>query len=189
MGTGLSHHSSWRRWAVSALLIALTGILAGHVRAQSLSEREARIAYLYNFAKFVEWPADALPPRAAISFCVLGDHSLGGELENAARGREIAGHRVLVSTVTPDGALRACHLLYVTGLDQKRTSDLLAATTGAPVFTVSDEQRFAERGGVATLVFEGGRPRFAFNVDMAQRAHLVISSRLLALASIIKDKS
>ena len=138
MGTRLSHHSACHRLAIIATLVALTGSLAGHVRAQSLSEREARIAYLYNFAKFVEWPADALPPRAAISFCVLGDHSLGGELENAARGREIAGHRVLVSTVTAESPLRGCHLLYVTGLDQKRTNDLLAATTGVPIFTVSD---------------------------------------------------
>jgi len=39
----------------------------------------------------------------------------------------------------------------------------------------------------ATLAFESGRMRFAFNVNTAQRAHLAISSRLLALATIIKD--
>lgn len=159
------------------------------VSAQPLNEREARVAYLYNFAKFVEWPADVLPPHAPIALCVLGDAALGGELEDAVRGHEIAGHKVAVSTVKADGPLRACHLLYITGLDQKHADQLLAAVAGTPVFTVSDGERFAQRGGVANLIFDGGRMRFSINVNSAQHAHLTISSRLLALATIIKDEA
>jgi len=174
-------------WLWPAVVITLTAVIGGTLFAQSLSEHEAKIACLYNFAKFVEWPTDALPSRTAISFCVLGDSALATDLEEAARGREVGGHKVTVSAVNADSPLRGCHVLYVTGLDQKHTEHVLATTAGAPTFTVSDAPRFAERGGVATLAFESGRMRFAFNVNTAQRAHLAISSRLLALATIIKD--
>ena len=162
---------------------------AASLGAQPLTEREARVAYLYNFAKFVEWPVEVLAPKAPISLCVLGDNTLGGELEDAVRGREIAGHKVAVSTVKADSALRTCHLLYVTGLDAKRIDQLLTSVAGTPVFTVSDGDWFAQRGGVANLIFESGRMRFSINVNSAQHAHLTISSRLLALATIIKDEA
>jgi hypothetical protein len=174
------------RWATVASIVASS---AAGVAAQALTEREARVAYLYNFAKFVEWPAEALAPHAPISLCVLGDGALGGELEDAVRGHEIAGHKVAVSVVKSDGPIRSCHLLYVTGLDQKHSDQLLTAVAGTPVFTVSDADRFAQRGGVANLTFENGRMRFSINVNSAQHAHLTISSRLLALATIIKDEA
>ena len=42
-------------------------------------------------------------------------------------------------------------------------------------------------GGVANLFIEGGRMRFAVNVDALQRSKLRLSSRLLSLAKIVKD--
>ena len=160
-----------------------------HAGAQQMNEREAKVAYLFNFAKFVEWPADTLPQASAISFCIIGDGSLASELSTAVRGREIAGHKVTVSELKADAPLSACHLLYITGLDQKRLDRLLAATATMPLFTVSDMDRFAKQGGVASLIFDGGRMRFSININTAQHAHLAISSRLLALATIIKDEA
>jgi hypothetical protein len=174
------------RWTV---ITSLAIQASASVGAQPLTEREARVAYLYNFAKFVEWPVDALPPHAPIALCVRGDGTLGGELEDAVRGREISGHKVSVSVVKTESTLRACHLLYVTGLDAKRIDQLLTSIAGTPVFTVSDGDWFAQRGGVANLIFESGRMRFSINVNSAQHAHLTISSRLLALATIIKDEA
>ncbi len=170
--------------AIAALSVSGSGRLSA---AQSVNERDATVAYLYNFAKFVEWPADTLPAHAPLTICVMGDGSLGADLEDAVRGREIAGHKVTVARVKADHSLRPCQLLYATGLDQKTVDQLIATTAGIPVFTVSDIARFAERGGVASLLFDGGRMRFAINVSTAQRAHLTISSRLLALATIVKD--
>jgi len=88
---------------------------------------------------------------------------------------------------TADGPTGSCHLLYVSGFDAKRSDELLFALTGAPIFTISDEVRFAEKGGVAQLIVENGRVRFAINMDAARRARLKISSKLLSLATIIKD--
>ena len=179
--------STWFRGILLATLAtSLTGALTP-AHAQSVNEREATVAYLFNFAKFVEWPIEMLPTHAHITLCVLGDSSLGAELASAVQGREISGHKLDVANVKADSPLRACELLYVAGIDQKHTDQVLTGLSGMPVFTVGDADHFAERGGIANLIFQDGRMRFAINLSTAQRAHLTISSRLLALATIVKD--
>jgi hypothetical protein len=88
--------------------------------------------------------------------------------------------------VKPD-AFRACHVLYLAGLDAKRAQPILDELKGAPVLTVGDREQFAQSGGVAGLFVEQGRMRFAINLEAAQRCRLRISSRLLSLAKIVKD--
>jgi len=78
--------------------------------------------------------------------------------------------------------------VYVDGRDARKSTQLLAALRGAPVLTVGDGARFAELGGVAQLVLEQDRMRFAVNVAAAERAGVRLSSKLLSLASIVKDK-
>jgi hypothetical protein len=44
-------------------------------------------------------------------------------------------------------------------------------------------------GGVRPSIVDGGRMRFSVNPTAAERAQLRISSRLLSLAQIVKDKT
>lgn len=167
--------------ATAGLMLVLTPIGA---RAQGASESALKAAFLYNFAKFAQWPADAA--GGPLTICVAGDTAIADALDGTVKGRSVDGREVTVSRVKPDG-MRACHVLYVTGLDQKHTQQMIDELTGAPVLTVSDREQFAQSGGIAGLFVEGGKMRFAINVEAAQRARLRISSRLLTLAKIVKD--
>ena len=169
--------------AVVAVLLVARGLAA----EQQVPAHTLRAAFLYNFAKFAEWPADSVA-AGRLTLCVLGDDSVADALVETTRDRTIDGRAIIVSRVKADGALRGCHLLYVTGLDLKHTAQLLAYLKDASVFTVSDQEQFAKAGGIAELFVESGKMRFAVNVDAAQRAHLHISSRLLSLAKLVKDE-
>ena len=167
--------------ATAGLMLVLTPIAA---RAQGASESALKAAFLYNFAKFAVWPAHAA--GGPLTICVLGDGAIADALDGTVRGRTIDGREVVVSRVKPEG-LRACSVLFVTGFDQKRTQQIIDELKGAPVLTVSDREQFAQSGGIAGLFVEGGKMRFAINVEAALRAHLRISSQLLTLAKIVKD--
>ena len=104
------------------------------------------------------------------------------------RGRAIEGHELSVRVVGTDVMVRGCHLVYVDGRDARRSSRLIEAIKGAPILSVGDGDKFAELGGVAQLVLEQDRMRFAVNVTAAERAGLRLSSKLLSLASIVKDR-
>ncbi len=148
-----------------------------------------KAAFLVNFARFTTWPADTLPSGQPLTLCVVGDASISDALERAIDGRLVDGHEIAVRVVAASGALRACHVLYASGLDDAAAAPVLRAVEGAPVFTVGESHRFAQSGGVAQLILEGDRMRFAINVTAARRARLTRSSKLLGLARIVRDDS
>jgi len=177
-----------RRRLRSGAALAIAALFAARAHAQSATAPELKAAYLYNFAKFVEWPADSMAAGGPLVLCVLGDGAVADALDDAVKGRAIDGHPLTIRRVNPEGALRTCHVLYVSGVDAKRSRDLLEGLKNAAVFTASDLDRFAQRGGIANFFVENGKMRFAVNIESAQRARLQVSSKLLGLAKIVKDE-
>jgi hypothetical protein len=175
------------------LYAVLTGLLVGAVPARALAGGDAvavstlKAAFLYNFAKFSEWPAGVLVPGQRLAMCVVGDAAVADALGETIKGHAIDGHELTVTVLKVDQSASGCHLLYVSASEAKRSAAVLLAVRGLSVFTVSDADRFAESGGVAQLIVENDRMRFAINFDAAQRGRLKISSKLLSLAKIVKD--
>ena len=150
--------------------------------AQDVTEPALKAAFIYNFAKFTEWPADVVPAAEPFVMCVLGDAAVGEALERAVKGRVLAGRRMAVSSVSAAEPQRGCHILYVSGVTAGQAAQLVAGLRDVPVLTISDVEGFTELGGIAQFFFEHGQLRFSVHLESAKRARLQISSRLLALA-------
>jgi hypothetical protein len=176
------------RWLSAGLTAVLAALAWTPLDAQTVTAPMLKAAFVYSFVKFTEWPTNSLARGERLSLCVVGDGVLAEALEKTVEAGGVDGHQLSVEVITPDGPLRSCHLLYVSGLDGKRTGQLLAIVRNTASFTVSDTEHFAEMGGVAQLIQENNRLRFAVNIEAAERAHLKISSRLLSLAQIVKDQ-
>jgi hypothetical protein len=174
---------------MSAGFVAVQLLASAVTMAQGAVEPALKAAYLYNFVKFTEWRAEAVPSDASIRLCVLGDEAVETALEQTVKNRQVGGRSFTVMRVNVDDALSSCRVLYVTGLDRRRLAQLLERIKAAPVFTVSDLDGFAAFGGVGQLFVENGKMKFALNPTSAQRAGLRLSSKLLALAKIVKDES
>jgi hypothetical protein len=150
---------------------------------QDVTEPALKAAFILNFAKFTQWPADAGSATSPLALCVLGDDAVGAELERSVKGRVIDGRSLTVffaSTLAP----RACHLLYLSGMPASQASQVIATLRDMPVLTVSDLDGFTDVGGIAQFYFEQGRLRFTIHVPSAKRVRLELSSRLLALAKL-----
>jgi hypothetical protein len=176
--------------ALVSILVAGSSLAvnsSAFVADEGASATALRAAFMYNFAKFTEWPANLIPSDQPIVFCVTDDAPMAVALEQIVKGRAVGGHALAVRRVGLDRGVRACHLLYVSGLDAKRTSELLGTVEHLPVLTVGDFERFAQMGGVASFFVEDGKMRFAINIDSAQRAGLRVSSKLLMLARIVRS--
>jgi len=156
--------------------------------AQTASAPALKAAYLYNFAKFTEWPGDALPADAALVMCVVDDLALTRALEEVTAGRDVDGHALVVRKIELEGPIRSCHVLYA-DIDARAAARLIDTLKGAPVLVVTDFGQFAAMGGTTNLFVEEGRIRFAVNLEATVRARLRISSRLLSLAKLVKDDS
>lgn len=173
----------------AALLCAFSAAAAAEPKPA-----DVKAAFLANFAKFTDWPLEVLPAGAPLRVCVIGDDEVADALDRLVKnrpgqGRELKTVRLTVNILSrpEDSTLRSCHMLYASGLDTRTWPVLLTAIEGVPVFSVSDVEGFAERGGLAALYVELKRMRFAINIDTVRRSGLRLSSGFLDLAKIVKD--
>jgi hypothetical protein len=181
-----------RQWRL--FLAAMCAVAAIHAPAQAQSgtpsEYDVKAAFLYNFVKFVQFPANAAPPAGnPIEFCVYGDDPFGGSLDAAIQGKTINGHSLVARRIPRASELKSCQVIFISMQDKSRVPELLESARGSGALLVGESARFAEMGGHIQFTREGSKVRFAINPDAAARAGLEISSKLLALASIVHDKS
>jgi hypothetical protein len=158
--------------------------LAGRVQAQApaAAEEDIKAAFLYNFAKYVSWPAKALRDRN-FRICVAADPAFARRVDAIIDGETLDGRAVIRPAVPPLQNLgRTCQILFVGAGESSRAAELLAAVRESPVLTVGETEAFAAKGGMVAFVKDGDRVRFDINRAEADRAGLTISSRLLRLA-------
>jgi uncharacterized protein DUF4154 len=166
------------------LLLLLAGSQMS--RAQVIDEYRVKAAFLYNFAKFVEWPASSFKNATdPIIICVLGN-PFGDRLENTVNGKEIEGRRLIVRQISDISEAAGCHILFV-ATGKKRMADLLGSVKASPILTIGEAVNFAESGGVIGFKLESGKVRLQINIYAAERAHLLVSSKLLGLAEIVNE--
>jgi len=146
------------------------------------TEYEVEAAYLFNFGKFVAWPAAAQPAHSPFVICVLGDDPFGPVLDQAIASETLRGRPVQARRIARPQDATGCSILYISGSESARLSKILSIIQEAPVLTVSDIPDFVQQGGMIEFVLRDGRVRFEVNLAPTQRNGLVMSSELLKVA-------
>jgi len=153
------------------------------------SEYQLKAAFVYNFAKFVDWPPNVYPkPESPFAICILGTDPFGSVIDDTLRGKTVADHPVVVRRDKELAAARRCQIIFVSASEKDRLPDILAGLKGANALMVGDFEGFAAAGGAIELTLQDSRIRFAINPDAADGAGLRISSKLLALATIVRGR-
>jgi hypothetical protein len=167
-----------------ALLFAI--LACCRCRAQAFNQYQVKAAFLYTFAKFVEWPSEAFSgPSAAMTICVLGEDPFGRFLDDAVRDKTVGDRPLAVLRIAELSGGRDCKLLFIAASERRRMASLLASAQPG-LLTVGDTAEFAVQGGIIALRLDGERIRLTVNLAAAEKARLRISSRVLSLATIIK---
>ncbi|HEX3968737.1 MAG TPA: YfiR family protein [Edaphobacter sp.] len=151
------------------------------------SEFQIKAAYIYNFGKFVKWPAVA-PANQSGSFtiCVLDGDPFGATLGSTLAGETVGGKPVAVKRIEKVQNASACHILFIGSAQEKDLKAILSALDEDAVLTVSDIPDFSRRGGMIQFVPEGNRIRFEINLEGAEKSHLVFPSELLKVAVAVR---
>jgi hypothetical protein len=181
----------FRQAPLIALLLGVSGVLFGpghmpEALAQAPREYEIKAAFIYNFIKFVEWPAQALPDTSpTITIGVLGRGPFGGALESL-NGKTVKGKRLVVRQLTGTREIGSVHVLFVSASERDSLDQIVSAARGANVLTVGEMAGFARSGGIINLTTQSNKIRFEINPEAAERAGLRISSQLLRLAKVVR---
>lgn len=177
------------RWLMIATVLVITnGLPKSHAESPSAQEYQIKAAFLYNFAKFIEWPQAAFAPNdAGLNLCLLGEDPFGAALKSI-RGKTVRGKELVIKQFAAAENLEKCHILFISVSEKKRLPQIFNALKNSPVLTVGDMAQFAQAGGIINFIIVENKVRFEINVGAAQQANLKISSDLLRLARIVKDR-
>lgn len=169
------------RLAFAAIGIAAVLCTVPPAAAQEATENQVKAAYLFNFTKFVRWPAAATAPDQ-FRICVIGDQSFAASLDTIIKGEAVDGRPLVRLEPRSIEAARSCQILFIGSGARERGARYLDAVRNAPVLTVGDTSTFLHEGGTIRFVRTGDRLRFDVNLPAANRAGLEISSKLLRVA-------
>jgi len=175
-----------RRW-VSVLVVAASFLCIGVPEARAQSEDQIKAAFLFNFARYVEWPESAFAgPDAAVKICLAGSDKFASVVSLTVSGKSVENRPVEVDALPGLSGVSGCHILYVgEGIDSA-PAEVASSVSGSSVFTVADCEGFATGGGIANFIRADNKVRFEINPSAAKKAGLKVSSRLLRLAKVVK---
>ena len=168
------------------VLMVVAGLLASAGVGAAPTEYQVKAVFLFNFSRFVEWPASAFAsPDAPFVVGVFGHDPFGSDLDEVVQGKTVNGRPLVVRRVRTAAEGARCQILFIHQSEQRRLSEVLSALDRHSTLTVSDIPGAAQRGVMIRLITEGGRVRMHVNVESARAAALLISSNLLRAAEIV----
>lgn len=189
-----AHSTPMRSMAARFMaILVLLGLASSAPAQQAVKRDELKAAFVFQFANYVQWPESSFKDaESPIVIGIVGNDAMVKTLTTSVRGKTVGARGINVVDVSTKEAAESCHILftqYSDERDEKRVDEYLSYTRTKPILTVSDDDNFTEEGGIIRLFEKDNKLRFEINVDEAERSGLTISSKLLGLAQIVRDKT
>jgi hypothetical protein len=168
-----------------ALLLTVIAVERASGQAAPPSEYQVKAAFIFNFTKFIEWPASVFTsPTAPYVVGVIGDDPFDGALQKALSGQELGGRSFVTRAVTRPAEAKECHVLFIGRSEKRHLTGILGAAQDLPILTISDLDGFIKSGGIIHFYTEKQKVRFEISDTAAKRAGLKISSKLMNLGKV-----
>jgi hypothetical protein len=167
---------------------ALLAVPITYAQNPKPTDYEVKAAYLYNFGRFVEWPAQVTTTRTdSFTICILGEDPFGRSLDVTLAGERIGNQKVAARRITSPRDSVDCRILFISSSEAKRLNKIIEALDKSAILTVSDIPQFSQGRGMIQFVLEGNRIRFEVNLTATQSAGLTLSSELLKVATVVRE--
>jgi hypothetical protein len=155
-----------------------------HLQGQPpAKEYQLKAVFLYNFTQFIDWPGNTLDAsQSPFVIGIYGENKFGGYLEQAVSSERKNGRPIIIRYLSEPEEFSSCQMVFISAFD----SGLQPFLAMRGILTVSDEKNFAAAGGILEFYTSDNKIKFKINLEAARKAGLMISSKLLRLAEIVK---
>ncbi len=151
--------------------------------ANSPTESMVKVAFIYNFVKFTEWPGlKNAGNMHKVNVCVLGENNFS---DAAALFKEVSTAQLAISMTQITGAGKAkdsCEMVFISQSEEEKITEHVAALKGIPVLTISDIPNFSKLGGMIEFVSESSKVKIKINNRAVNQAGLKLDAQLLEIA-------
>ncbi len=155
-----------------------------------VTEYQLKAVYLFNFTKFIKWPATAFAnDDSPYSICILGEDPFQEKLDLAVKNETVHKRSVTIQRLKTGqtAKIKFCHVLFISRSEQKQLDNILAQLHQAPILTVSDMDDFISQGGmIGFYLLKNTKVRFSIDPQTLSETGLVASAQLLQIANITR---
>lgn len=178
----LSRQAALARRALGSVALLLGVLGSGDASAQTLtnnSEVTLKVAFIYNFTQFTDWPADV---GNTLNLCVTGKDPFGTALD-ILQGKMAAGRTLVLQRKNASDSLDKCHILFIAPSAMGNLGRLLDSLADNPTLTIADSPGASASGVALNMNVVKNKVTFEANLQAVRTAGLTLSSKLLRLAT------
>lgn len=160
--------------------VVITFIMMSSLVFCQTSASKYQALFVYNFTRYIEWPAAVSSGDFVIG--ILGNGSISNDLNELANGKFVGAQKITVKQFANVGEITNCHLLFVNRSFISQFPDLVAKFQGKNTLLVTDKPGMTEKGAGINFVIDDGKQRFEVNRNTIEKSGLKINSKLLEMA-------
>ncbi|MEO6131013.1 MAG: YfiR family protein [Saprospiraceae bacterium] len=173
------------RSASLIISLYLLGSFTLHAQVVTATEYKIQAVFLYNFSHFVEWPTESFTDYYdPFIIGIIGEDPFGAYIDEAVAEERIKSHILEVERYNDVCDVRHCHILYINQQDPDKVRLILSEVADKNILTVSDTPDFIRWGGLIRFFTENNKIRLEINNTAARKKHIMISSKLLRVATV-----
>jgi hypothetical protein len=153
---------------------------------QVAGEYEVKAAYLFNFAKFVEWPASVFPSnKSSIIIGIAGDDPFGPVLEKTVLSKTVQNRNIGIYRLKKPEDWRSCHIIFISSAANSFAIPAFESLESHHVLTVCEKEGPVRSKCIINFVMEGERVQFEVDAIKAERTGIKISSKLMMIGRVL----
>lgn len=157
--------------------------LNNSLRAQDYAATSYKIQsiFMYNFSKYIEWPADANVGEFKIG--VLGPDELIQEIEKMAAAKSTPDRKFVVKKLNSPTEANGYHILLIASAETQHLPAAVSKAEGSHTLVVSQADNAIAKGScINFLVTNDGKLLYELNLAKIQGKGLKIASNLVSMA-------
>ncbi len=147
-----------------------------------------KAAFLYNFARLVDWPDKKYQSASApFNLCLMGNDPFKNALRSI-RNKKVQGHPLIVRRFVHLEEISECEILFISQSEKKKLAKIINSAQLNSVLTVSEIAGFAQQGGhIRFYLSHEKKLKLEVNLNSITHSGLKISSRILTFATLISS--
>ncbi len=167
----------FRRLVLGGILMYL---LVPKVLAQ---EAKFKALFMYNFTKYIEWPAQKQHGDFVIG--VLGNSPIIQELEIIAQKKKVGTQTIVIRQVESLSEMAACHILYIPEGRSGRAEEVANSCSGKGVVLITDKPGLGKTIAGLNYIYISGKQSFEINKTNLEKQGMKVNSVLLSLGIVV----
>jgi hypothetical protein len=168
------------------LMLGLLTLAPARGSAQS-KEYQVKAAFLFNFARFIDWPPSAFTNASQpFQIGILGDNPFGTALNDLVLGENLRARKVTVKLSAEPQTLADCQIIFISKSETNRAPEVISQFRSRPILTVGEIGGVGRCGTMISFYQEDRKLRFEIDPDAAEKAGIKMSSQLLRLGKLTR---